>query len=79
MAGQEVTERDWWMRRVDMRCRECGATAAGSAWCFRCGSTDLELRVHADTPDGEVPWCRRDTKPDEERATAPVVGVRGRG
>jgi len=34
------------LRKVDVRCLECGAESAYTAMCYRCSSTDLELVIH---------------------------------
>ena len=30
-------------RKVDVRCLDCGAGSAWTAWCYRCSSTNLEM------------------------------------
>jgi hypothetical protein len=52
-----ITEADWLAKKVDMRCKRCGATSAGSARCYACNSRDIELRTHAQTPRDEGLWC----------------------
>ena len=47
----------WQRSLLDMRCRECGATAAASSWCSSCGGTDIEYQAHAEQT-GER-WCER--------------------
>lgn len=34
------------LRKVDVRCPECGAVSAYTAMCYRCSNTDLEIVLH---------------------------------
>jgi hypothetical protein len=34
------------LRKVDVRCLECGAESAYTAMCYRCSSTELEVIPH---------------------------------
>ena len=52
-----ITKDDWRDRKVDARCRDCGATSAGGFYCYRCTSKNVELRLHSEFAAGEAFWC----------------------
>jgi hypothetical protein len=56
-SREEITEKEWHSLKVDARCLDCGATMAGTSWCYRCAGKRLEYRTHHETPAGEGFWC----------------------
>src|SRR3990167_6133459 len=42
-AGVSMTDALIRDRKVDVRCLDCGAGSAWTAWCYRCSSTNLEM------------------------------------
>jgi hypothetical protein len=76
--GRAITEQDWQAGHVDQRCRSCGATSAGSSWCYRCSSQDVEYALHSDQMTMPGPfWCGRGAKRRQTAASTHAGAAEG--